>query len=356
MKRSLASVVHALTCAEAQIILLARSHPTNWLKLQARLTETWKVGQSEEPVFQFAPPPDLSDLRGALNEIEKWSENRGPWGAILAARARELELEAEMAEHIGDRQIRCLAQRRFPVLGCANLVSLRRLARCWARIEPNESTCDVIRSDDQNDSRSLFCQMRSELESCGSSFPVILENRLAAHAVVDDSFVWLKPGVYLSSVESRRIVRHEVHGHVVRRIAVRSPENAGYACGVTGADLDEEGRALWLEEKEGLLDSTRKAGLGRRHLAADACRQGASFCDVVGLLIELNTIIEQAINIALRVWRGGGLAREIIYLDAYWRAKRILSESSGIDDWMKRGRLSFDVASRLAQGLLQPFG
>ena len=344
--------MQALACADTQIVLLARSHPTNWLKLQAYLTEAWKIGQSEEPTLEFAPPPDFSELRGALDEIEKWSEAQGPWGAILAARARELELEAQMAEIIGDPQIRDLARRRF---SGANAEPCRQLARRWARVEHNNATCDGIRSDDGNDNASLYCQMRRELEICRFSFPIVFEARLAAHAVVDDKRVWLKPGVNLRSIESRRIVLHEVYGHVVRRVAVQSPENWGYSCGVIGADADEEGRALWLEEKAGLLDSTRKAELGRRHLAADACRNGATFCEAVRLLVGINTTIEQAIRIVLRVWRGGGIAREIIYLDAYCRAKNVLNESSGVDTWMKRGQLSFEVASCLAEGTLRPF-
>jgi hypothetical protein len=354
VKGSFASVVSALCVAEAQIVLLARSHPTNWLELQSRLTEQWKSGQPEEPVFQFAVPPDLSKLRRALDLLEKWSVAQGPWGQIFAARCRELQLEAEIVEHVGTPKIRDLAQLRFTLESDAQAESLGQLARNWVQLEPSSETTDPIRSDDERDDRSLICQMRRELESCGFSFPVKLEGRLASRASVDDKFVWLKPQVYLSAKESKRIVIHEVHGHVARRVAVLSRENAGYACGTAGADADEEGRALWLEDAAGLLDSTRKVEIGGRHLAAQACRQGATFSDGVRLLAELNTPIERAITMALRVWRGGGVAREIVYLDAFCRAQKALSESTEIEWWMKRGRISFGVADRLAQGTLKP--
>jgi hypothetical protein len=196
--------------------------------------------------------------------------------------------------------------------------------------------------------------MRRELGHCGFSYPIKIESRLASHATVDDRFVWLKPQVYLLPHESKRIVIHEVYGHVARRVAVKSPQNDGYGCGTAYADADEEGRALWLEDTAGLLDSTRKADIGRRHWVAEACRQGATFSDAVRSLIEFDTSIEKAISMTLRVWRGGGIAREIIYLDAYCRAKRALNESAEIESWMKRGRLSIDVARRLAEGSLQP--
>ena len=353
MSGAFSQVVSALTVAEAQIILLARSHPTNWLELQTRLIEKWKLGHPEDPVFLFAPPPNLAKLRHALDQLEKWSEDQGPWGEIYAARCRELRLEAEIAEHIGDATVRGRARRRFSVHG-ANSGSLIQLARTWIQLEQSSDSKETIRSDDESDDRSLICQMRCELQRCGFSYPVRLENRLAAHATVDDKFVWLKPQVYLLPNESKRIVIHEVHGHVARRVAVKSPENAGFACGTSGADADEEGRALWLEDSAGLFDSTRKADIGRRHWVSEACREGATFSDAVRSLIELNTTIEKAINMGLRVWRGGGIAREIVYLDAYCRAKKALSESPELESWMQRGRLSIDVARRLVDGTLQP--
>ena len=353
MSGAFSQVVSALTVAEAQIILLARSHPTNWLELQTRLIEKWKLGHPEDPVFLFAPPPNLAKLRHALDQLEKWSEDQGPWGEIYAARCRELRLEAEIAEHIGDATVRGRARRRFSVHG-ANSGSLIQLARTWIQLEQSSDSKETIRSDDESDDRSLICQMRCELQRCGFSYPVRLENRLASHATVDDKFVWLKPQVYLLPNESKRIVIHEVYGHVARRVAVKSPENAGFACGTSGADADEEGRALWLEDSAGLFDSTRKADIGRRHWVSEACREGATFSDAVRSLIELNTTIEKAINMALRVWRGGGIAREIVYLDAYCRAKKALSESPELESWMQRGRLSIDVARRLVDGTLQP--
>ncbi len=354
MKGPFLPVVRALRVAEGQIILLARSHPTNWLELHSRLTEKWKSGQPEEPVFQFAPPPDLSNLRRALGLLEKWSEAQGLWGEIFAARCRELQLEAEIVEHVGDPSIQDRAQRRFRVEGDDHCESLRQLAGNWVQFGPSSESAETIRSDDERDDRSLICQMRHELAARGFPFSVKLEGRLASHATVDDKFVWIRPRVHLSAQESKRIVLHEVYGHVARRVAVTSPENAGYACGTAGADADEEGRALWLEDASGLFDSTRRVEIGRRHLAADACRHGATFSDTVKLLIEVDTPTERAISMALRVWRGGGIAREIVYLGAFCRAQKVLGESTEIEDWMKRGRISFAVAARLAEGSLQP--
>jgi len=176
--------------------------------------------------------------------------------------------------------------------------------------------------------------------------------KLAARAAVDETTIWIKPKIQLRPAEARRIVVHEVDGHAIRRHNGRSRESFPFRCGVAGADADEEGRALWLEEQAGLLGASRRIELGWRYLAADACRRGASFVETVELLVEIETPLEQALPLALRVWRGGGIAREIMYLPSYWRAKRALDNAPHIESWMKRGRLSLEVAKRLATGEL----
>ncbi len=352
MKNSASAVVRALVRAESQINLLARCHPANWLPVSRRLVDEWKRGMVRQPHFELSPLPDLSALRHALVALESWAVGQGPWGQVWAERCRELALEAEMAEQVGSPAIRGLAERRFPV--GASVESLRRLARRWACCELERDRGEPIRSDDERNSESLVCSMRRELAQNKWVFPVKFDDRLAARAAVDEQFVWIKPAILLRPIESKRIVVHEVHGHVARRAASRCADNWGYQCGFAGADADEEGRALWFEEQSGAFNAARKAELGRRHLAADACRQGASFCETVQVLLGVDSPLEQALGIALRVWRGGGIAREIIYLGAYWRARRLLSDNLDVEAWMKRGRLSLEVATGLAQGTLQP--
>ena len=354
MKKSALSVAQALARAESQINLLARSHPTNWHELQASLTDDWQAGRAKQPRLQFSPLPDFSELRRALSKIEAWAQNQGAWGLLWATRSHELSLEAEMAEQMGTHAIRALAQRRFQGAREASAKSLRRLARRWAVCEPTRTPDVTIRSDDEHNVESLASQMRRELGKHQWPFAIRFDGRLASHAAVDDKFVWIKPGVPLRRFESKRIVVHEVYGHVARRAALGNPNNWAYQCGFAGVDADEEGRALWLEEKAGLLDVSRRVELGRRHLAADACRQGANFHEAVQSLIEIGTSLNQSISTVLRVWRGGGIAREIIYLDAYFRARRLLEGAPDVDAWLKRGRLTFEVAARLAAGDLQP--
>jgi hypothetical protein len=89
-----------------------------------------------------------------------------------------------------------------------------------------------------------------------------------------------------------------------------------FAVGTAGGSDDQEGRALLLEEQSGISDTRRRAVLGRRHAAARALRRGADWVETVELLIQLGAELPEAIDLASRVHRGGGLGREIVYLPA----------------------------------------
>jgi hypothetical protein len=187
---------------------------------------------------------------------------------------------------------------------------------------------------------------------CNLSIPIRVDKQLAAVAAVDRDCLWIRGGEPLVPSQARRIAVHEIHGHAVRRVRAREPDNALSSSGFSGSDEDEEGRAIWLEERSQLLNGTRKRELGWRHSTARACQRGATFVEVVRALLGFGCDLNPALNTALRIWRGGGLARETIYLRAYVQIRDRLNASPGTECWMQRGRYSTDVAARLAAGEL----
>ncbi len=344
-------VVRSLLRAEAEINLLARCNPTNAAKASETARESWLAGRPLHPAFEFAPRPDFSQLRRALEALEQWLGSRGSWSDIWAARARELVLEAQIVEAVGTPLLPPLSRRRFSVEQ-AHERAIARLARCWATLHVDAELEELIPSDDATNPNSLLRLMRAEVERLKIPVPVRIGATMMARAAVDDTAVWIKPAVLMGTTQAKRIVVHEVHGHVIRRFRGRKNKNLPFRCGVVDADVDEEGRALWLEAQSGGMTASRKVELGRRHLMAQACRDGASFVEGVELLQNVGTPLDEALAVGVRVWRGGGLAREIVYLTGYTRAARQLRQHPELDDWMSKGRLSFAVAARVAQGEL----
>ena len=133
---------------------------------------------------------------------------------------------------------------------------------------------------------------------------------------------------------------HEIHGHALPRARPRHEPLGLFAVGTAGGSDDEEGRALLLERRAGCLGAHRRAELARRHLAATALRNGADFSETVRLLLATESSIDEALAIAARAHRGGGLGREIVYLTALARVGRILEVDPDVETWMERGRIA----------------
>jgi hypothetical protein len=107
---------------------------------------------------------------------------------------------------------------------------------------------------------------------------------------------------------------------------------------------DEEGRALLLERGAGVLEGSRKRELARRHLAARAVRLGASFRDIVSELFQLGQDIASAVEAACRAARGGGLARELVYLASLSRVMRAFESEPELEGYFEHGRVSVEAA------------
>jgi hypothetical protein len=175
-------------------------------------------------------------------------------------------------------------------------------------------------------------------------FRVLLSADLASAAATGDGVILVRSGLWLRRVDVERVVTHEVDGHALPRHRASGEAVGLLRAGTAGAGDDEEGRALLLERRGGYLDAGRRAELGWRHVAGGAVRQGADFVDTVDRLLELAAPLPLAVRVAARVHRGGGLARELVYVPAFGRVSAALDADPELDDWLRRGRVSVTAA------------
>ncbi len=198
-------------------------------------------------------------------------------------------------------------------------------------------------SDDASDSQSWSSQMRKRVAELGLGVRVEVRPQ-AAVAAVGEGLIAIRPRVWLTEKQGQRIVVHETLGHALPRKRARSA-TFGLLAGGLGEERRDRGRASSPGRGAArLLDDDRKRELGFRHLAAASVRRGGSFRDTSEELIELGWPVETALDLAARVHRGGGLAREIVYLPAYLEVKRALSADPALERRLERGRVSLAAA------------
>ena len=292
---------------------------------------------------------DLSATRRLLERVARTTEPLGLLARLHAERALELELEARMAERLGQPAFQALAAERFPV---PRGVHARRCDAFVAdalatRFEEAEKS---HRSDDSADPHSLYSNVSRRARELGLALRIDVRAEQLATAATGEGLVALRPGVWLSRAASERIAVHELLAHALPRARALFAPLRLFRAGTARSADHEEGRALLVEQRANLFDAERRRELALRHRAALAVRDHAEPHDTVALLRALGATRELALELGRRAHRGGGLAREIVYLPAYFAVSDAFVLEPGLERWLERGRLDLQAARLFADG------
>ncbi|HLV68212.1 MAG TPA: tyrosine/phenylalanine carboxypeptidase domain-containing protein [Polyangiaceae bacterium] len=345
---------HALVRAETAIRLLDRVVPTNARGETERLRGALARSERVEPRWVYAPRPVLTGLRRALAELRARLLSEGALGRQYAARAEELELEAALAECVGAPEFGARSRLRFPEPAAPCAADADALAeRFLASLPPRDAEPGI--PSDAAHPESLASVLSAWISARKLPVRVELRPALGSVAAAGDGVVLVRPGVMLRAAQARRIALHELEAHVVPRLAARGESCGLFLCGAAGSAEEEEGRALLIEERAGLLDATRRRELGLRHIAARAVRAGADLEELLRELRARGAERDEALEVALRASRGGGLAREIVYLPAYLRLREAFARQPALETFFERGRISLAALSALPREVLRDF-
>jgi len=266
-------------------------------------------------------------------------------GRLYAGRARELADEATVASSVGTSGFWPAARRRFAPRDQFDAAADALSAR-WLDGGPHEAgpeSSETIRSDDDRDPRSLVSRIRQELGARRLPLRVVISRDLASLAATGDGAVQVVADRPLTRRDVERTVLHEIEGHVLPRLAATTVPLALFALGTARGSDDQEGRALALERAAGFLDSGRRRELALRHVAARSVERGEDFLATAARLAAHEERPSELLRIACRAHRGGGLAREAVYLPALLRTEAA-SEDGGVEAMMRLGRVAVDAA------------
>jgi hypothetical protein len=176
---------------------------------------------------------------------------------------------------------------------------------------------------------------------------VTLSDALIAAAATGENLIVVARDRMLSANDTRRIVLHETLGHALPRHRASLEDLGLFAAGSAFGNDEQEGYALFLETRGGVMDAARRRELSLRHVAALAVHAGANWIETTARLIADGAELHGAAMIASRVHRAGGLAREVVYLPALCRVNRAIGQEPVVEDWLGRGRLSLEAIACL---------
>jgi hypothetical protein len=185
----------------------------------------------------------------------------------------------------------------------------------------------------------------------------VTQASLAPLAATGDGVILVAPGRPVAAEDAARTVLHEIEGHARPRARAAEVPLAIFRAGTARGVDDQEGRALLLEERTGLLGSRRRRQLAARHRACEAMAGGASFADVAPTLVREHGLDPfQAVVVTERVFRGGdgvrpGLGRERVYLEALVRVRAHLEAHPEDEAVLATGQVAVEAAAALRASL-----
>lgn len=339
----------ALALAVGRVRLLGALTPTNATTERARLRAALESGRASLPRWEYGAV-DQGELRRALHRVAGELEaSDDPIFLAYAARARELELEASIAELAGAPRLAAAARARYEAPDDDDLA----LAAEWLSGEAAAPPRDFVRSDDATDSRSLIARLREEIGLRRLPFTVVADARISALAVTTASSVLVCTDRLVSKEDVERTVAHEIEAHVVPRVRARDAALGLLRIGTAGGFDDQEGYAVVLEERHGHLTDARRRELAARSRGASRMCAGADFVEVARSLAADGLTVERALSLAERLFRGSdgrsaGLGRERIYVARYRAVRAHLAETPHHEPVLASGIVSLAATPTLA--------
>ncbi len=346
--RTLRSIERLLLAVERQVALISRCRPRNALTEQQSLVAAWQSGRRRLPRWTYEAVPELSAHRQMLSEASTWLSEAEPLHDLYFQRIAELQLETRLVEAVGTRQFVELARHRHEHGSAAERADALALVRRWLLIEP-EAPRTTIRSDDEQHPQSLYSSMCRAVGQLRLPVRVTLSDSLVAAAATGENLIVVAKDRHLSLNDTRRIVLHETLGHALPRHRATQQTVGLFAVGSAGGNDEQEGYALFLESRGGVMDEARRRELALRHIAALGVHDGANWVETTERLTAEGAELASAAAIASRVHRAGGLAREVVYLPALCRVNRAIGADPDVEEWLGRGRLSLDAIDTLRQ-------
>ncbi len=219
--------------------------------------------------------------------------------------------------------------------------------------EPQPGEDSALIATDSEDPRSLLSQMRAAVGALRLPFSVVTRTALAPLAATGERVILVAAGRPLREKDAARTVLHEVEGHACPRARAAGARVALFRAGTARGCDDQEGRALLLEDRAGLLGHGRRRHLALRHRAVQAMLDGATFHDVARMLVDGHDLDPaDAVLISERAFRGGdgirpGLGRERVYLESLVRVRRHLANRPQDEEVLACGQVAVEACEAL---------
>jgi uncharacterized protein (TIGR02421 family) len=348
------AVDHALADISRSFRLVLDVTPTNADEARERFLD----GRDDEPAFEYRPLEDDPDvLRAELDAVDVEQVADPTVAHLVQAKRRELGLQIEMLAARGSPNFRALSTELYGAVTPSLLASAEGLLEV---LEPARSIRAATTDRSCIDAEALARLAEVELDHYrGTAADIAAHVEIRADStgvMVTDGELLIASGTRVTSARVQPLLQHEIGTHVLTFVNGSHQPLRLLAAGLAGYEETQEGLALLAEHLCGGLTVSRLRQIAVRVVAVHRMLDGATFREVHDGARELGFSEVGAFNIAMRVARGGGLAKDLVYLrglvdlldhvnaghslDVLWLGKMSLADAPLIEDLWQRGALA----------------
>lgn len=161
---------------------------------------------------------------------------------------------------------------------------------------------------------------------------VQIRDDIPAGLMVSEGALYVSAVLCLSPNRVNPLIQHELGTHVVTHFNGSKQPFGQLASGLAHYDSTQEGLAVLAEYAVGGLTVARARTIAGRVIAVHGMIDGASFVEVFHRLREdCRFSPRTAYNITMRVFRGGGLTKDAVYLKGMLDVMRYLDGPASLD-------------------------
>jgi len=217
-------------------------------------------------------------------------------------------------------------------------------------------------SGGEMDSSALAARARAELDHYRRDFPALacavqLRDDLPS-LMVSHGDLLVPRGLDFRAARVEALLQHEIGTHVVTHANGSAQPLGVLGAGLAGYEALQEGLAMFAEYVAGGLDRSRLRLVAARVVAVRRLETGTTLAALVAELRDRHGVpLRSAFNVALRVFRGGGLAKDAIYLRGLLQLLGYLAEGGSLEPLLV-GKIALEqvplIEELLHRGVLRP--
>jgi len=312
------AMVRAVWTADEQLAgisssfdLLIAINPT---KPQALWDAFRRSNYDKAPEFRYRRLPiDPSLVKRALylTDLERIED------PVIASLFREKQFEL-------DRQLTMLSDRGTPrfLLGSQQLYgpcSPELVRHAEEILERIPSTARGSPAGASVGAKEFCRRAESELEAYRAvsdefTATVQVSDKVMAGLMVSHGHLLVAPDYRSPKARIDALIQHEIGTHLVTYYNGKAQRFRQLSTGLAGYDELQEGLAVLAEFLVGGMSPARLRILAARVLSVRAAIDGGGFIDVFRLLCRFGFSRRTSFNVCIRVFRGGGLTKDMVYL------------------------------------------